>query len=190
MRRLGWLVPVCLAAAQGCVREAPVRVEDRNLGIVVVFPGKPRLHKFSEPTPFGQMEWFSTTYEPPGRFDRSFFVNVGNLPPGDQGGSTEPEVLDTYRTKYKFTEVEHLEREELVKPMVSQQAALLAASTALNGNGINAHHIQSDGIVVERLHLYWRPVFAFEFMWSSADKRGVIEVTGLTGEVSGSTRRN
>ena len=98
MRRLGWLVPVCVAAMQGCVREAPVRVEDRNLGIVVVFPGKPRLHKFSEPTPFGQMEWFSTTYEPPGRFDRSFFVNVGNLPPGDQGGSTEQEVLDTYRT--------------------------------------------------------------------------------------------
>ncbi|HOI67894.1 MAG TPA: hypothetical protein PLD03_14985, partial [Thiomonas arsenitoxydans] len=38
--------------------------------------------------------------------------------------------------------------------------------------------------VVERLHLYWRPVFAFEFIWSTADKRGVIEVNGLTGEVS------
>lgn len=100
------------------------------------------------------------------------------------GREIKASVLDTYRTKYKFTEVEQLEREELVKPMVSQQAALLAASTALNGNGINAHHIQSDGIVVERLHLYWRPVFAFEFMWSSADKRGVIEVNGLTGEVS------
>jgi len=29
-----------------------------------------------------------------------------------------------------------------------------------------------------------RPVFAFEFRWSSADKVGVIEVDGLTGEVA------
>lgn len=31
--------------------------------------------------------------------------------------------------------------------------------------------------------MYLRPVFAFEFKWSSADKVGVIEVDGLTGEV-------
>lgn len=100
------------------------------------------------------------------------------------GRDIKPGTLDGYRTKYKFSEVEQIEREELIKPTVPQQAALLAASTALNGNSINAHHIQSDTIVVERLHLYWRPVFAFEFIWSTADKRGVIEVNGLTGEVS------
>jgi hypothetical protein len=72
-------------------------VEDKNLGILAQFPGQPRLHKFSEPTPFGVMEWFSTTYDSPGRLDRSFFINVGNLPPGDQGGSTDSEVLATLR---------------------------------------------------------------------------------------------
>lgn len=31
--------------------------------------------------------------------------------------------------------------------------------------------------------MYLRPVFAFEFKWTTADKVGVIEVDGLTGEV-------
>jgi hypothetical protein len=43
------------------------------------------------------MEWFSTSFETPGRLDRSFFIDVGNLPPGDRGGSTEAEVLATLR---------------------------------------------------------------------------------------------
>jgi hypothetical protein len=91
------LLPVGVLLAMGCVRENPVRVEDRNLGIVAVFPGQPRMHKFSEPTPFGDMEWFSTTYETPGRLDRSFFIDVGNLPPGDRGGATESAILASLR---------------------------------------------------------------------------------------------
>ena len=91
------LVLTAALAAPGCFRERPVRLEDRNLGIAVLFPGQPRLQKFSEPTPFGEMAWFSTTCGLSGRLDRSFFVNVGNLPPGDQGGSTESEVLATFR---------------------------------------------------------------------------------------------
>jgi hypothetical protein len=97
VRLLALLLPACILVTPGCFRETPVRVEDRNLGIIVQFPGQPRLHKFSEPTPFGAMEWFSTTYDSPGRLDRSFFINVGNLPPGSQGGSTETEVLATLR---------------------------------------------------------------------------------------------
>jgi len=91
------LIPLALLLALACFRETPVRLEDPKLGIAVVFPGQPRLHKFSEPTPFGEMEWFSTTYETPGRLDRSFVVDVGNLPPGDRGGDTEAAVLATLR---------------------------------------------------------------------------------------------
>lgn len=97
MRALAPLVPVCSLVILGCSRATPVRLEDRNLGIIALFPGQPRLHKYSEPTPFGEMEWFSTTYETPGRLDRSFFIDVGNLPPGNQGGTTEAAVLATLR---------------------------------------------------------------------------------------------
>ena len=38
-------------------------------------------------------------------------------------------------------------------------------------------------VAIEKAHLYYRPVFAFEFAWTTEDKIGVIEVDGLTGEV-------
>ena len=38
-------------------------------------------------------------------------------------------------------------------------------------------------VAIEKAHLYKRPVFAFEFAWTTEDKIGVIEVDGLTGEV-------
>ncbi len=98
MRSLALPASVCVLMLAGCARETPVRVANRNLGIVALFPGEPRLHKYTEPTPFGEMEWFSTTYETPGRLDRSFYIDVGNLPPGDQGGATESQVLATLRS--------------------------------------------------------------------------------------------
>jgi len=48
---------------------------------------------------------------------------------------------------------------------------------------INAHEFQEDLITIEKIHLYYRPVFAFEFAWTTEDRGGVIEVDGLTGEV-------
>jgi len=81
----------------GCETK-PVHVQDRNGGIAATFPGQPRTNTFSEPTPFGDMEWFSTEYTPYGRMDEGFFVQVGNLPRGKQGGTTPPEVLATFQT--------------------------------------------------------------------------------------------
>jgi hypothetical protein len=97
MRTALVLLPAVVLLAAGCVQEKPIRVEDKNLGFVAVFPGETRMHKFSEETPFGEMEWFSTTSKAQSRLDRSFFVNVGNLPPGKEGGSTAPEIMATYR---------------------------------------------------------------------------------------------
>lgn len=62
-------------------------------------------------------------------------------------------------------------------------AAKQMASANLTGQAVNAFEIQGDHIEFESTHMYMRPVFAFEFRWSSADKVGVIEVDGLTGEV-------
>lgn len=85
-----------------CLQEKPVRVENTNLGIVAVFPGEPKLHKFLEDTPFGAVEWFSTAYLSSSRMDESFFVNVGNLPAGTKGGGTPPEILATFQKFLTF----------------------------------------------------------------------------------------
>lgn len=91
--------------------------------------------------------------------------------------------LETYVSKYKFTEVEQVDRRELLQPLVSMAAAKQMAVANLTGEAVNAFEIQNDSVEFERTYMYMRPVFAFEFKWSSADKVGVIEVDGLTGEV-------
>lgn len=95
----------------------------------------------------------------------------------------KPAVFENYINKYKFSEHEHLERPEIVTPLLPLAAAMQTANAKLNGEAVNAQEIVEDKVYFERAQLYLRPVFAFEFVWSSADKRGVIEVDGLTGEV-------
>jgi len=89
----------CLALAlvlMGC-KEDPRRVENENLGIAATFPGPPQLHRHTDPGPFGDVEWFDLAMSPPGRLDESFSVAVGNLPPGDKGGTTPREILTTFQ---------------------------------------------------------------------------------------------
>lgn len=47
---------------------------------------------------------------------------------------------------------------------------------------IQADKILEEHIQVEQVVLYLRPVYAFEFLWKSRDKRQVIELDALTGE--------
>lgn len=102
---------------------------------------------------------------------------------GMQRESVKSAQLASYISKYKYTEVNVLERSEVLKPQLPLAGAIQVASAALTGEAINAYDIQSDQIEFERTYMYVRPVFAFEFKWVSADKVGVIEVDGLTGEV-------
>lgn len=92
-------------------------------------------------------------------------------------------VLENYCKKYPYQEVSTVEMQGMVKPLVPQQSVIQQACAQLNGQAVNAHEIQQDVIVLDDVSLYLRPVFAFEFIWSSADKVGVIEVDGLTGSV-------
>ena len=96
----------------------------------------------------------------------------------------KPSALKTYIEKYKFTEKERVERpEELLRPLISMASAKQMAHASLTSEAVNAYDIGADITHFERTHLYLRPVFAFEFRWGSADRVGVIEVDGLTGEV-------
>lgn len=99
------------------------------------------------------------------------------------GREIKPSTLDAYIKKYKFTEYEKIEREEVLEPQLSLQAAMQIANASLNGEVINASEIIADRIEFSQTHMFLRPVYAFEFRWSSSDKIGVIEVDGLTGEV-------
>lgn len=95
----------------------------------------------------------------------------------------KPAVFESLINKFKYTEVEQVDRPELLKPLLSMSAAKQIVMASLNGEAVSASEIQLDTIEFERTLMYIRPVFAFEFRWTTADKVGVIEVDGLTGEV-------
>lgn len=108
-------LPCCLLLLTlACQKDTPQRVENPNLGVAATFPGPTRLLKHVDATPFGDIEWHDLTYNPGGRLDESFHIEVGNLPPGKQGGSTPPEVLATMEGWLKFR-LGGLQRDDLPK---------------------------------------------------------------------------
>lgn len=101
---------VALLALVGC-KDDPRRIENENLGIAVTFPGPPKLHRHTDPGPFGEVEWFDLAMNPPGRLDEAFSVAVGNLPPGDKGGTTPREILATFQNflGYRFGAIQRVD---------------------------------------------------------------------------------
>lgn len=95
----------------------------------------------------------------------------------------KPAALQKYVDKYKAVEHEALELASAVEPSVASAAAMQMALAKLAAEAIEASSIQMDLYVVEKLHLYYRPVYAFEYAWTPSGKTGVIEIDGLTGEV-------
>lgn len=95
-----------------------------------------------------------------------------------------PRLLESYCDRYKYRVLEASERAEIVTPRIAEEAALQRAGSYLLGEPIDASTICRDDLVFEQVHLFLRPVFAFEYAWSGAEHPGVIEVNGLTGEVN------
>jgi hypothetical protein len=50
----------------------------------------------------------------------------------------------------------------------------------------SADRVLEETVVVDRLDLYYRPVYAFEYIWEAKGKRATVEVDGLTGEFKAS----
>jgi len=105
-----WPSLILLLILVGC-REEPRRIDNDNLGIVATFPGTPKLHRHTDPGPYGDVEWFDLAMSPAGRLDETFSVAVGNLPPGSKGGTTPREVLTTFQNflGYRFGTVQRTE---------------------------------------------------------------------------------
>jgi hypothetical protein len=48
---------------------------------------------------------------------------------------------------------------------------------------LQADTVHEEILVLEATDLYYRPIWAFEFHWQPKDKRGVIEIDAVTGQV-------
>ena len=88
-------------------------------------------------------------------------------------------------SNYKFKEVEDLTNiDNIINPTFSFSSAIEEMKNSLLREKIISHEILTDDAIADKIYLYFRPVYAFEFIWSNENKVGIIEIDGLNGEIS------
>ena len=88
-------------------------------------------------------------------------------------------------SNYKFKEVEDLTNiDNIINPTFSFSSAIEEMKNSLLREKIISHEILTDDAIVDKIYLYFRPVYAFEFIWSNENKVDIIEIDGLNGEIS------
>ena len=88
-------------------------------------------------------------------------------------------------SNYKFKEVEDLTNiDNIINPTFSFSSAIEEMKNSLLREKIISHEILTDDAIVDKIYLYFRPVYAFEFIWLNENKVGIIEIDGLNGEIS------
>jgi hypothetical protein len=107
----------------------------------------------------------------------------GLKPQNGQKREIKPATLQRYVERYRAPEREALDRPDAVVNQVPLTAVTEIVRARLTTEAIDAHHITTDAVAFSKVHLYYRPVFAFEYVWASENRVGVIEIDGLTGEV-------
>ncbi|MHB1356972.1 MAG: hypothetical protein ACYCZF_13470 [Anaerolineae bacterium] len=72
----------------------------------------------------------------------------------------------------------------IVQPPTMHAAALVKDVLGSMVKTVEADEIMAEGVAVQSVDLYYRPLYAFQFHWVSKDKFGVVECDALTGQYS------
>ena len=89
--------------------------------------------------------------------------------------------------KHEVTDLEALAAEaDIVRP--PEQRASFVVRQLLTGmlKPLQADVVHEESITFEYVDLYFRPWWAFEFHWKLKDKKGVVELDPVTGELRNS----
>ncbi len=89
--------------------------------------------------------------------------------------------------KHEVTDLEALAAEaDIVRP--PEQRASFVVRQLLTGmlKPLQADVVHEESITFEHVDLYFRPWWAFEFHWKLKDKKGVVELDPITGEMRNS----
>ena len=90
-------------------------------------------------------------------------------------------------TRHEVTDLEALAAEaDIVRP--PEQRASFVVRQLLTGmlKPLQADVVHEESITFENVDLYFRPWWAFEFHWKLKDKKGVVELDAVTGEMRNS----
>ena len=90
-------------------------------------------------------------------------------------------------TRHEVTDLDALAAEsDIVVP--PEQRASFVVRQLLTGmlKPLQADTVHEESITFEQIDLYYRPWWAFEFHWKLKDKKGVVELDAVTGELRNS----
>ncbi|MHB1293923.1 MAG: hypothetical protein ACYC4R_02900 [Anaerolineae bacterium] len=73
----------------------------------------------------------------------------------------------------------------LVLPPVTPASTLVRDILAGIVQSVEADEILNEQVTVERVDIYWRPIYAFGFRWVPRNRDGVLECDAMTGEFRG-----
>jgi hypothetical protein len=72
----------------------------------------------------------------------------------------------------------------IIVPPQARASAIVREVLAGMIKSLTADRILEERVDVERVDLYYRPVYAFQYRWLSKEKEAVLEYDGLTGEMN------
>lgn len=79
-------------------------------------------------------------------------------------------------------------KDAILVPPSARVSAIMRDSLSKMIKGIQADTILEEHVEISAIELWYRPVYAFQFMWKSKKKDGILEVDGVTGEVGSGNR--
>jgi hypothetical protein len=83
-----------------------------------------------------------------------------------------------------ISETEELESDDIiVVPAKVKASSLTRKIVAEMLRPVTADHIAVEEIMIDTLHLYFRPVYAFEYVWPSKEKTATLELDAVTMDV-------
>lgn len=103
----------------------------------------------------------------------------------DGGGNVRPEL--TRLTALPTVEVPDLQEfrpEALVVMPEARAGAVVRQVVSEVVRPVKAQVIHEERLTVESIDLFFRPVYAFEYLWGAKEKRVVVEFNALTGEIN------
>jgi hypothetical protein len=83
---------------------------------------------------------------------------------------------------------DEVEEGAIFVPPQARVSAIMRDSLSKMIKGIHADKILAEEVEVARVDLYYRPVYAFKYAWTSKQKEAILEVDGLTGEIRTGSR--
>ncbi len=98
--------------------------------------------------------------------------------------STLKDYLKFSAKELKKEDIEALSKKSVVLPPVARASVLVRDAASKMMHSIEADKIFEESVQFQHVDLYYRPVFAFRYKWISKAKEAVVEVDGLTGNVT------